>query len=96
LTQDGQSAAGTKLDRNSAAYKALSQKQSYTGSATLFGHDYDASYAPMLGAERQIDRCFVRGCAAIVGDPNLSSAAPALFSSPCAGVSFVSRQVNVA
>ena len=37
LMQDGQSAAGTKLDRNSAAYKALSQKQSYTGPATLFG-----------------------------------------------------------
>jgi hypothetical protein len=54
LTEDGQSAAGTKLDRNSAAYKALSQKQSYTGPATLFGHDYDANYAPMVGADGKL------------------------------------------
>jgi hypothetical protein len=54
LTQDGQSAAGTKLDRNSAAYKALSQKQSYTGPATLFGHDYDANYAPMVSADGKL------------------------------------------
>jgi methyl-accepting chemotaxis protein len=54
LTQDGQSAAGTKLDRNSAAYKALSQKQSYTGPATLFGQDYDANYAPMVGADGKL------------------------------------------
>jgi methyl-accepting chemotaxis protein len=51
LTEDGGSAAGTKLDRNSAAYKALSQKQSYNGPATLFGQDYDAHYAPMVGAD---------------------------------------------
>jgi methyl-accepting chemotaxis protein-2 (aspartate sensor receptor) len=31
LTQDGQSAVNTKLDHDSPAYKALSQKQSYTG-----------------------------------------------------------------
>jgi methyl-accepting chemotaxis protein-2 (aspartate sensor receptor) len=54
LTEDGQSAAGTKLDRNSAAYKALSQKQSYTGPATLFGQDYDANYAPMVGADGKL------------------------------------------
>ena len=51
LTEDGESAAGTKLDRNSAAYKALSQKQSYNGPTTLFGQDYDAHYAPMVGAD---------------------------------------------
>jgi methyl-accepting chemotaxis protein len=51
LTEDGESAAGTKLDRNSAAYKALSQKQSYNGPATLFGKDYDAHYAPMVGSD---------------------------------------------
>ena len=51
LKEDGQSAAGTKLDPNSAAYKALSQKQSYNGPATLFGQDYDAHYAPMVGAD---------------------------------------------
>jgi Cache 3/Cache 2 fusion domain len=54
LTQDGKSEAGTKLDRNSAAYKALSQKQSYTGPATLFGHDYDANYAPMVGTDGKL------------------------------------------
>jgi hypothetical protein len=54
LTEDGESAVGTKLDRNSAAYKALSQKQSYNGSATLFGKDYDAHYAPMVGADGKL------------------------------------------
>ena len=51
LTQDGQSEVGTKLDHDSPAYKALSQKQSYTGPATLFGQDYDANYAPLVGAD---------------------------------------------
>jgi len=51
LMEDGQSEAGTKLDHDSAAYKALSQKQSYAGPATLFGQDYDANYAPMVGAD---------------------------------------------
>jgi len=51
LSEDGGSAAGTKLDHDSDAYKALSQKQSYNGPATLFGQDYDAHYAPMVGAD---------------------------------------------
>jgi len=51
LTEDGESAAGTKLDHDSAAYKALSQKQSYNGPATLFDRDYEAHYAPMVGAD---------------------------------------------
>ena len=54
LTEDGQSAVGTKLDHGSAAYKALSQKQSYNGPATLFGQDYDAHYAPMVGADGKL------------------------------------------
>lgn len=54
LTEDGESAVGTKLDHNSAAYKALSQKQSYDGPATLFGQDYDAHYAPMVGADGKL------------------------------------------
>ena len=37
MQEDGQSAAGTKLDHGSPAYKALVEKQSYTGSATVFG-----------------------------------------------------------
>ena len=51
LMQDGQSAANTKLDPNSAAYKALAEKHSYTGPATVFGRDYQAYYAPLLGAD---------------------------------------------
>jgi methyl-accepting chemotaxis protein len=54
LTEDGDSAVGTKLDHDSAAYKALSQKQSYNGPATLFGQDYDAHYAPMVGADGKL------------------------------------------
>jgi len=54
LTQDGQSEVNTKLDHDSAAYKALSQKQSYTGPVTLFGQDYDANYAPLVGADGKL------------------------------------------
>jgi len=54
LTQDGQSAVNTKLDRDSAAYKALSQKQSYTGPATTMGQDYEANYAPLVSADGKL------------------------------------------
>ena len=54
LTQNGQSAVNTKLDHDSAAYKALSQKQSYSGSATIMGQDYDANYAPLVGADGKL------------------------------------------
>jgi len=54
LKEDGESAAGTKLDHNSAAYKALSQKHSYNGPATIFDQDYDAHYAPMVGADGKL------------------------------------------
>ena len=37
LMNEGQSAANTKLDPDSAAYKALVEKHSYTGPATVFG-----------------------------------------------------------
>jgi methyl-accepting chemotaxis protein len=49
-----QSAANTKLDRDSAAYKALVNKRSYTGPATLFGQDYQGSYAPLIGEDGQL------------------------------------------
>ena len=49
LMKDGQSAANTKLDRNKPAYKALVEKHSYTGPMTLFGRDYQANYAPLIG-----------------------------------------------
>lgn len=47
LVVDGKPATNTKLDQNSAAYKALIEKHSYTGPATVFGKDYQASYAPL-------------------------------------------------
>jgi len=43
--KDGQSAVGTKLDHESAAFKALAEKHSYTGSVTVFGKNYQANYA---------------------------------------------------
>jgi hypothetical protein len=53
LMDKGQSAVGTKLDQSGAAYKALIEKHSYTGPATVFGRDvfgrdYDADYAGKL------------------------------------------------
>ena len=54
LTQDGQSAANTKLDHDSAAYKALSQKQSYSGPATILGQAYEANYAPLVGGDGKL------------------------------------------
>jgi hypothetical protein len=54
MTNKGQSAANTKLDQNSAAYKALIEKRSYTGPATVFGGDYDANYAPLIGGDGKL------------------------------------------
>ena len=54
LMKDGQSAANTKLDPDSAAYKALVEKHSYTGPATVFGRDYQANYAPLMNKNGQL------------------------------------------
>jgi hypothetical protein len=54
LMKDGQSAANTKLDPDSAAYKALIEKHSYTGPATVFGRDYEANYAPLMNKDGQL------------------------------------------
>ena len=54
LMKDGQSAANTKLDPDSAAYKALVEKHSYIGPATVFGHSYQADYAPLIGADGKL------------------------------------------
>ena len=54
LTEDGKSAVNTKLDHDSPAYKALTQKHSYTGEATVFGHTYDADYAPLTGKDGRL------------------------------------------
>jgi methyl-accepting chemotaxis protein len=54
LVEDGQSAASTKLDHDSAAYKASVAKHSYTGPASLFGKDYQSYYAPLMGEDGQL------------------------------------------
>jgi methyl-accepting chemotaxis protein len=54
LMQGGQSAGGTKLDHDSPAYKALAEKHSYTGPATVFGKNYQANYAPLIGEDGKL------------------------------------------
>ena len=54
LMNNGQSAANTKLDHDSAAYKALSEKHSYTGPVTVFGKSYQGNYAPLIGADGKV------------------------------------------
>jgi hypothetical protein len=54
LSAEGQSATGTKLDHDSAAYKALAEKRSYTGPATILGRDYQANYAPLIGDDGKV------------------------------------------
>jgi hypothetical protein len=54
FTEEGQTATGTKLDHDSAAYKALVQKHSHTGPATLFGRDHEANYAPLISEDGQL------------------------------------------
>ena len=54
LTAEGQAATGTKLDHDSAAYKALAEKRSYTGPATILGRDYQANYAPLIGDDGKV------------------------------------------
>ena len=50
-TEAGKSAVNTKLEHDTPAYKALLQKHSYTGEATVFGHKYEANYAPLTGKD---------------------------------------------
>jgi hypothetical protein len=54
MTQDGKSAANTKLEHENPAYNALLQKHSYTGDATVFGKKYEANYAPLTGADGKL------------------------------------------
>ena len=54
LMKEGKAAVGTKLDPDSAAYKALVEKRSYTGPATVFGHDYQANYAPLMSKDGKL------------------------------------------
>lgn len=54
LTEKGESAVNTKLDHDTAAYKALIQKHSYTGDVTVFGRKYAANYAPLTGPDGKL------------------------------------------
>ena len=63
MTEDGQSAASTKLDRSSPAYKALIKKVSYSGKTMLFGQACDSNYAPLTNASGQLTGAiFVANC----------------------------------
>ena len=55
LMQDGKSAIGTKLDATSPAYKALTEKHSFTGPVTVFGKNYKGNYAPLIGADGKLN-----------------------------------------
>jgi len=60
LMDKGKSAANTKLDQSSPAYKALMDKHSSSGPATVFGQNYDANYAPLTdGAGKLTGALFV-------------------------------------
>jgi hypothetical protein len=54
MQENGQSAVGTKLEHDSPAYKALVEKHSYVGTATVFGKSYQADYAPLVGADGKL------------------------------------------
>jgi methyl-accepting chemotaxis protein len=54
LMNAGQAAVGTKLDPESAAYKALVEKKSYSGPVSVFGRDYQGNYAPLIGEDGKL------------------------------------------
>ena len=54
LAQDGQSAVDTKLDRDSAAYKALSQKQSYSGPQPFLAKTTTPTTYPSVSADGKL------------------------------------------
>jgi hypothetical protein len=51
MTESGASAVNTKLDHGTQAYKALSRKHSFEGDVTVFGKQYHAHYAPIIGTD---------------------------------------------
>ena len=54
MTADGKSAGGTKLERDTPAFKALAMKHSYTGDVMVFGKKYAASYAPLTDKDGKV------------------------------------------
>ena len=63
MTEDGKSAVNTKLEHDSPAYKALTQKHSYIGDATVFGRHYDANYAPLISDDGRLTGALFIGVA---------------------------------
>jgi Cache 3/Cache 2 fusion domain len=63
VTEDGKSAVNTKLSHESPAYKALMQKHSYVGDATIFGHPYEAEYAPLTSDDGKVTGALFVGVA---------------------------------
>ena len=54
LSKDGKSVVNTKLAHDTPAYKALVDKHSYTGDATIFGREYQANYAPLTSDDGKL------------------------------------------
>ncbi len=54
VTKQGKSAVNTKLEHDTPAYKALIEKRSFSGDATVFGRHYDAHYAPLTGDDGRL------------------------------------------
>lgn len=63
LTKDGKPALNTKLEHDTPAYKALIQKRSYTGEATVLGRKYDANYAPLTSEDGRLTGALFVGVA---------------------------------
>jgi hypothetical protein len=63
MTEDGKSAVNTRLAHDTPAYKALAQKHSYSGDATVFGRKYEANYAPLMGKDGRVTGALFVGVA---------------------------------
>jgi hypothetical protein len=63
MTEAGKSAVGSKLDHSSAAYKALTEKHSYSGDVTVFGKKYDGHYAPLTDGDGKVTGALFVGSA---------------------------------
>ena len=62
-TKEGKSAVNTKLEHDTPAYKALIEKRSFSGDATVFGRHYDAHYAPLTGEDGRLTGALFVGVA---------------------------------
>jgi len=57
--EDGSRAVGTPLGKASPAYEPIQKKQSYVGSARLFGNDYITVYTPIVEKNTVIGILFI-------------------------------------